>query len=81
MLKLAKQFCPVLTGALRDTIRVERPSGNTAKLVAGDEMVNYAPYVHDGTANQAAQPFLLSALIAERPNVARDILLEVVARL
>lgn len=81
MLELAKEFCPVMTGALRDTIRIERPSPSMAKLVAGDEIVDYAPYVHDGTENQAAQPFLLQALIAERPNVSRDILLEAVNRL
>lgn len=81
MLELAREFCPVLTGALRDTIRVERPSPTIAKLVAGDEIVEYAPHVHDGTSSKVAQPFLLQALIAERPNVSRDILTEAVARL
>ena len=81
MQELARGFCPVQTGALRDTIRVERPSPTTAKLVAGDDLVDYATQVHEGTTSQAAQPFLLQALIAERANVSRDFLLEVVNRL
>ncbi len=81
MLELARLFCPVQTGSLRDTIRVDRPSSTSAKLVAGDEMVDYAAHVHEGTTTQPAQPFLLQALIAERSNVSRDILREAVNRL
>jgi len=35
MVTFARAFCPVRTGALRDSVRVERPSLLTAKLVAG----------------------------------------------
>ena len=73
--ELAKGFCPVLTGALRDSIRVERPDAVRARLVAGGGVVVYARHVHDGTSSMPARPFLLQALIAEMPNVAREILM------
>ncbi len=75
VVELARAFCPVLTGALRDSIRVERPGALRAKLVAGGSTVDYARHVHDGTSSMPARPFLLQALIAERPKVARDILM------
>ena len=75
VVELARAFCPVLTGALRDSIRVERPGALRAKVVAGGSTVNYARHIHDGTSSMPARPFLLQALIAERPKVARDILM------
>ena len=81
MIELARAFCPVLTGALRDTIRVERVSPFSAKLVAGDDLVDYAPHVHEGTVNMPARPFLLQAVLAEKPNVSKDILIGAVDRL
>ena len=75
VLELARAFCPVLTGALRDSIRVERPGALRARLVAGGGVVVYARHVHDGTSSMPARPFLLQALIAESPRVARDILM------
>jgi len=82
MVTFARAFCPVRTGALRDSIRVERPSLLTAKLVAGGGHVNpltgrevdYARHVHDGTSRIPARPFLLQAVLAERLNTGREIL-------
>jgi len=83
MLVFARAFCPVRTGALRDSIRVERPSSLSAKLVAGGgghvnpltgREVDYARHVHDGTSRMPARPFLLQAVMAERLNTGREIL-------
>jgi len=83
MLTFARAFCPVRTGALRDSIRVERPSLFTAKLVAGGgghvnpltgREVDYARHVHDGTSRTPARPFILQAVLAERLNTGREIL-------
>ena len=83
MLTFARAFCPVRTGALRDSIRVERPSSLSAKLVAGGRghvnpltgrEVDYARHVHDGTSRTPARPFILQAVIAERLNTGREIL-------
>jgi HK97 gp10 family phage protein len=79
----AKALCPVQTGALRDSIRVENPRPYTAKLVAGGgrhvnaltgKVVDYARHVHDGTSRMPARPFLAQALLSEKLNIARDIL-------
>ena len=79
----AKAVCPVKTGALRDSIRVEHHGPYTAKLVAGGglhinpltgKVVDYARHVHDGTSRMPARPFLAQALLSERLNLARDIL-------
>jgi len=83
MLVFARAFCPVRTGALRDSIRVERPSSLSAKLVAGGggrvnpltgREVDYARHVHDGTSRMPGRPFLLQAVMAERLNTGREIL-------
>ena len=83
MLVFAKAFCPVRTGALKDSIRVERPSSLSAKLVAGGggrinpltgREVDYARHVHDGTSRMPGRPFLLQAVLAERLNTGREIL-------
>jgi len=83
MVTFARAFCPVRTGALRDSVRVERPSLLTAKLVAGGgghvnpltgREVDYARHVHDGTSRTPARPFLLQAVLAERLNTGREIL-------
>ena len=82
MLVLAKAFCPVKTGALRDSIRVERPNPCEARLVAGGSSyinpatgrpVDYARHVHDGTSRTQPRPFLLQAATAERVAVAHEI--------
>jgi hypothetical protein len=83
VLSYAKAICPVKTGALRDSIRVEQTEPYTAKLVAGGaphinpltgRVVDYAKHVHDGTSKMQARPFLSQALLSERLNIARDIL-------
>lgn len=83
MLVFAEAFCPVRTGALRDSIRVERPSMLSAKLVAGGgghvnpltgREVDYARHVHDGTSRNPGRPFLLQAVLAERLNTGREML-------
>jgi hypothetical protein len=83
MVTFAKAFCPVRTGALRDSVRVERPSQLAAKLVAGGGghvnpltggEVDYARHVHDGTSRTPARPFLLQAVLAERLATGRMIL-------
>ena len=83
MVTFARAFCPVRTGALRDSIRIERPSHLTAKLVAGGgghvnpltgREVDYARHVHDGTSRMPARPFILQAVLAERLNTGREIL-------
>ncbi|MBN2335954.1 hypothetical protein JXL21_10390 [Candidatus Bathyarchaeota archaeon] len=83
MLTFARAFCPVYTGALRDSVRVERPSLLAAKLVAGGgghvnpltgREVDYARHVHDGTSRIPGRPFLLQAILAERLATGREIL-------
>jgi len=83
MVTFAKAFCPVRTGALKDSVRVERPSLLAAKLVAGGgghvnpltgREVDYARHVHDGTSRTPARPFLLQAVLAERLATGREIL-------
>jgi hypothetical protein len=72
-----------MTGALRESIRVERPSQYTARLLAGGggytnpltgRPVNYARYVHDGTSRMPPRPFLAHALLSEKLSIAREIL-------
>jgi len=83
MVTYAKAFCPVQTGALRDSVRVERPSRLAAKLVAGGgghvnphtgREVDYARHVHDGTSRAPARPFLLQAILAEKLATGREVL-------
>jgi len=74
-LGLARAYCPVKIGALRETIRVERTGPDSAKLAAGDTSVRYAGYVHDGTSRIPPRPFIAQALAAERDNIAQEILL------
>ena len=83
MAEFARAFCPVHTGALRGSIRVERPGPLRAKLVAGcggyvnpltGREVDYARYVHDGTSVMPARPFLLQGVMAARLTVGREII-------
>ena len=89
-LMYAKTYCPTASGALRDSIRVERPSRDAALLAAGGLAyinpvtggpVTYAGAVHDGSSRMAPRPFLIQALAAEREHIASMIALGSVARL
>ncbi|MCW4012855.1 MAG: hypothetical protein NWF07_07665 [Candidatus Bathyarchaeota archaeon] len=79
--QLAKTLCPTKTGALRETIRVIRPSNTEANLTAGTPTVTYAKPVHDGTSKQPARPFLHQALHAETHNITQAIIQDSVTRL
>jgi len=89
----ARAFCPIDTGALVSTIRVETPRAISEipvlvkaigpdvqsiqkTVVAGDEMVDYALYVHDGHVAKNGtwvppQPFLTDAWMASQPEIER----------
>ena len=60
--RIARDLVPVDTGALRSTIRVETDtrSGDAATL-AGDEQVDYAVFIHEGTHLTEGHPFLREA--------------------
>ena len=83
MLEFTRAFCPVQTGALRGSIRVERPGPLQAKLVAGGGgyvnpltglEVDYARHVHDGTSRMPACPFLLQGVLAGRLSTGSEII-------
>lgn len=57
----AANKCPVRTGQLRSSIRVEI-SPNVVTIVAGGDGVEYALYVEYGTSRQYAQPFMRPAV-------------------
>ena len=80
-IQLAKTLCPAKTGALRETIKIHRPTNTEAHLTAGDTTVTYAQAVHDGTSRQAPRPFLLQAIQAETHNIAQTIIQGTVTRL
>ena len=80
-LTYAKSFCPVATGALRDTIRLTRPTNTKALLVAGGPHVTYAAHVHDGTSRMTPRPFLLQALQADRDQISNEITGRLIPRL
>lgn len=81
MVAAAQAFCPVDTGALMASIRVEMRGPHDAALVAGGggfvnprtgREVDYARAVHDGTAWMQARPFLLQAVLQERLRFIRE---------
>ena len=83
MVATAKSFCPIHTGALMSSIRAEQRELYLAILVAGGVnyvnpvtggFVDYARAVHDGTSRTPARPFLLQAVLAERLNLAYEII-------
>lgn len=70
---LAQQLCPVDTGALRQSIRIE-PASPALRMVvrAGGGVVTYAAFVEYGTPISPAQPFLTPA--ADAISVRREVL-------
>jgi HK97 gp10 family phage protein len=58
----AREIVPTDTGALRDSIAVElnRRTGS-ATVTAGNEQVDYAVFVHEGTHLVEGRPFLREA--------------------
>ena len=58
----AKHYCPVRTGALRDSIRKE-VTAEAVNVVAGGGAVDYAGYVEYGTSKMPAQPYLRPAVM------------------
>jgi len=93
----AKQKCPVDTGALQKSIRIQtysKPAGVMAKLgvSAGGytvnpktgQTVNYASFVEYGTSRNPAQPFLRPAYqnkTRQLKNVMKQAVIEVVRTL
>lgn len=86
----ARIFCPVKTGALRDSIRLEKRGEHLVALVAGGAAfinpetgreVDYAVYVHEGTSRMLARPFLTQAIQREKLVVGRRILTETLERI
>jgi hypothetical protein len=80
---IAKALCPVDTGALAGSIRVERTGPLGSALVAGGSEytnprtgrpVDYAAVVHEGTSGRPARPFLRQALLIEASGIARVML-------
>lgn len=57
--RYAKQYCPVDTGNLRNSIAHAQVSENTEQI---GTTVYYAPYVELGTCKMSARPFLRPAV-------------------
>ena len=57
----ARNFAPVLTGALRDSIEVSHLEGGRQRISVG---VRYGMYVEFGTFDTPAEPYLRPALDA-----------------
>lgn len=69
----AESLVPVLSGALRDTIRVSVSKRGGAVLAGGRSLVPYAGPIHFGwrARNIEPQPFLYDALDKRRADVVR----------
>jgi HK97 gp10 family phage protein len=66
----AKSFCPVRTGALRESIRTEM-DGDLTAAVGSD--LNYSVFVELGTRRMTAQPYLTPAVEVARGQFATTI--------
>lgn len=56
-----RQLVPVLTGALRDSIRIEPQDDLHMTVIEGDSEIDYGTYVEFGTKRQVAQPHFTPA--------------------
>lgn len=73
VVEAARGRVPVVTGALRDAIHVERDDRGIGELVvAGNANVSYAHFVEYGTVNMAAHPFLVPSAEANRQRFTAD---------
>lgn len=61
---IAKQFAPVDTGALKQSIGAV-PLSSTSVLIGTDK--DYAGYVEYGTVNSPSQPYLTPAFVQAEP--------------
>lgn len=61
----ARRYAPVLTGALRSSIRTG-VDDSTGYVIAGNEDVDYAAYQEFGTSKMSAQPYLRPAAYKRR---------------
>jgi HK97 gp10 family phage protein len=64
----AKVLCPVDTGALQNSIGVERNTPGPGDVTVSATM-EYAAYVEWGTSRRAAQPYMRPALDAKRRQI------------
>jgi HK97 gp10 family phage protein len=62
--------CPVLTGALRNSIQTRVETDEKATI---GTPLEYAPYVHDGTSRMEGRPFLTQAADEEKKNFQNDL--------
>jgi HK97 gp10 family phage protein len=60
LLELARQYVPVKTGALRDSLSVILGPESKSVIVGTD--IGYGKYVELGTSKMQARPFLIPAL-------------------
>jgi len=58
----AKEYAPVRTGALRDSIHVEE-RGRGFAIIAGNNQVDYAVFQEYGTIHHGPHPFMRPAAI------------------
>lgn len=67
----ARSLVPVVTGTLRDTLRLDRRAAG-ASIIAGRNRIPYAGVIHFGwpARNIEPQPFLYDALDARQTEVA-----------
>ena len=56
--EIIKRDTPVDTGALRESVHVETDFFGNQRIVVGDEDVDYAIYVHNGTSRRVGDPFV-----------------------
>lgn len=73
---IAKQYVPVDTGALRETIEGEVDKLAKAviiRLKAGDNQVDYSVYPEFGTIHMDAQPYMRPAMQAIAPMVVKRV--------
>lgn len=68
-----KQLVPVLTGALRDSIRIEPQDDLHTTVIEGNSEIDYGTYVEFGTRRQVAQPHFTPACEAAKRYFDREL--------